>query len=142
MRIGEVMSVRLVSVGPDDPVSLAVARMNEENVGSVTVCDGPELVGIFTERDLVRLAGEGSRFAEVRISEVMTRRPVTVSPDDDIVSAARLMGERRIRHLPVVQDGFLLGVIGIRDVMGSLVERVWRDRDDAARETARELLRR
>jgi len=142
MRIGEVMSVRLVSVGPDDPVSLAVARMNEENVGSVTVCDGPELVGIFTERDLVRLAGEGSHFAEVRISEVMTRRPVTVSPDDDIVSAARLMGERRIRHLPVVQDGFLLGVIGIRDVMGSLVERVWRDRDDAARETARELLRR
>lgn len=136
------MSVRLVSVGPSDPVSLAVARMNEENVGSVTVCDGPELVGIFTERDLVRLAGEGSRFAEVRISEVMTRRPVTVSPDDDIVSAARLMGERRIRHLPVVQDGFLLGVIGIRDVMGSLVERVWRDRDGDARETARELLRR
>jgi CBS domain-containing protein len=142
MRIGEVMSVRLVSVGPDDPVSVAVARMNEENVGSVTVCDGPELVGIFTERDLVRLAGEGSGFAEVRISEVMTRRPVTVSPDDDIVSAARLMGERRIRHLPVVQDGLLLGVIGIRDVMGSLVERVWRDRDGDARETARELLRR
>jgi CBS domain-containing protein len=142
MRIGEVMSVRLVTVGPDDPVSLAVARMNEESVGSVTVCDGPELVGIFTERDLVRLAGEGSQFAQIRISEVMTRRPVTVSPDDDIVSAARLMGERRIRHLPVVQDGFLLGVIGIRDVMGSLVERVWRDRDDDARETARELLRR
>jgi CBS domain-containing protein len=142
MRIGEVMSVRLVSVSPDDPVSLAVARMNEENVGSVTVCDGPELVGIFTERDLVRLAGEGNHFAEVHMSEVMTRRPVTVSPDDDIVSAARLMGERRIRHLPVVQDGFLLGVIGIRDVMGSLVERVWRDRDGDARETARELLRR
>ncbi len=136
------MSVRLVSVGPDDPVSLAVARMNEENVGSVTVCDGPELVGIFTERDLVRLAGEGNHFASIRISEVMTRRPVTVSPDDDIVSAARLMGERRIRHLPVVQDGFLLGVIGIRDVMGSLVERVWRDRDGDAHETARELLRR
>jgi CBS domain-containing protein len=142
MRIGEVMSVRLVSVGPDEPVSVAVARMNEENVGSVTVCDGPELVGIFTERDLVRLAGEGTQFAQIRISEVMTRRPVTVSPDDDIVSAARLMGERRIRHLPVVQDGFLLGVIGIRDVMGSLVERVWRDRDGDARETARELLRR
>jgi CBS domain-containing protein len=142
MRIGEVMSVRLVSVGPDEPVAVAVARMNEENVGSVTVCDGPELIGIFTERDLVRLAGEGSQFAQVRISEVMTRRPVTVTPDDDIVSAARLMGDRRIRHLPVVQDGFLLGVIGIRDVMGSLVERVWRDRDGDARETARELLRR
>src|SRR3954454_14307751 len=106
MRIGEVMSVRLVSVGPEDPVSLAVARMNEEGVGSVTVCDGPELVGIFTERDLMRLAGEGAACARIRTSEVMTRRPVTVSPDDDIVSPARLMGGRRIRHLPVVQDGF------------------------------------
>ena len=136
------MSVRLVSVEPDETVSVAVARMNEENVGSVAVCDGPTLVGIFTERDLVRLAGEGNHFADVRISEVMTRRPVTVTPDDDILSAAQLMGERRIRHLPVVQDGLLLGVIGIRDVMGSLVEKVWRDRDGHARETARELLRR
>jgi CBS domain-containing protein len=90
----------------------------------------------------VRLAGEGNHFAELRMSEVMTRRPVTVSPDDDILSAAGLMGERRIRHLPVVQDGLLLGVIGIRDVMGSLVELVWRERDGHARDTARELLRR
>ena len=72
----------------------------------------------------------------------MTPRPVTVSADDDILSAARLMGERRVRHLPVVQDGQVLGVVGIRDVMGSLVERVWREHDGAARETARKLLRR
>jgi CBS domain-containing protein len=142
MRVGEVMSVRLVEVKPNEPVSTAIARMREANVGSVCVCDGPALVGIFTERDLVRIAGEGPYFADVRVEDVMTPRPFTVSPDDDIVAAAALMGEKRIRHLPVVQDGMLLGVIGIRDVMGSLVELVWRERDGHARDTARELLRR
>ena len=142
MRVGEVMSCKLVTVQPHEPVSLAIARMAEANVGSVAVCDGPSLVGIFTERDLVRIANQGPRFAEVRIDDVMTPRPFTVNADDDIVAAARLMGEKRIRHLPVVQDGMLLGVIGIRDVMGSLVELVWRERDGHARDTARELLRR
>jgi CBS domain-containing protein len=72
----------------------------------------------------------------------MTRALVTIAPDDDALAAARLMGERKIRHLPVVQDGMLLGVVGIRDVLRSLVELLWRDRDAEARETARELLRR
>jgi CBS domain-containing protein len=72
----------------------------------------------------------------------MTRALVTISPDDDALAAAKLMGERQIRHLPVVQDGMLLGMVGIRDVLRSLVELLWRDRDVEARETARELLRR
>src|SRR3954471_23970817 len=142
MRVGEIMSVRLAEVRPQEPVSTAIARMREANVGSVCVCDGPSLVGIFTERDLVRIASEGPRFADVHIEDVMTPQPVTVSADDDIVEAARLMGERRIRHLPVVQEGMLLGVVGIRDVWGSLLELVWRERDGRARDTARELLRR
>jgi CBS domain-containing protein len=143
MRVGEVMSVRLVSVGPDETVAVAIARMLEANVGGVVVCEpGGVLVGIFTERDVLRLAGEGPQFLEALVGDAMTRRPVTVSADDDIVSAARLMGERRVRHLPVVQDGQVLGVLGIRDVMGSLVERVWREHDGTARETARNLLRR
>src|SRR3954449_13462868 len=99
MRVGEIMTCRLVTVQPTEAVSVAIARMREANVGSVAVCDGPSLVGIFTERDLVRIASEGQRFAEVQIQDVMTPRPVTVSADDDIVEAARLMGERRIRHL-------------------------------------------
>jgi CBS domain-containing protein len=116
--------------------------MLEENMGSVAVCEGAELRGIFTERDVLRLAGEGPAFAEVKVGDVMTRALLTISPDDDAVAAAKLMGERRIRHLPVVQDGMLLGVVGIRDVLRSLVEQVWRDRDETARDTARELLRR
>ena len=142
MAVADVMSLRVVKVSPDDPVRLAIARMLEENVGSVAVSVGERLVGIFTERDVLRLAGEGPEFAEVKVGDVMTRRLVTISPDDDVLAAARLMSERRIRHLPVVQGENLLGILGIREVMRMLVERLWRTQDPEARERARELLSR
>jgi CBS domain-containing protein len=142
MAIADVMNLRLVSVRPEDEVRLAIARMNEENVGSVAVCRGTELVGIFTERDVLRLAGEGPGFLDVKIGDVMTTQVVTVAPDDDVVAAARLMSERRIRHLPVVEGGNVLGIAGIRDVMRTLVERLWRDHDPEVRETAKQLMSR
>ena len=140
--IADVMSLRVVSVKPDESVGLAIARMLEEGVGSVAVCEGSRLVGIFTERDVLRLAGENSELQELRVGDVMTRAVLTVSPDDDVLGAAMLMADRRVRHLPVVQDGHVLGIVGIRDVSRSLVELVWRSRDEGARNTARELLRR
>jgi CBS domain-containing protein len=140
--IGDVMRLRVVSVRPDETVQIAVARMLEENVGSIAVCEEGRLVGIFTERDVLRLAGEGSGFPDLRLDTVMTRNVATVSPDVDIVEAAQLMAERQIRHLPVLQDGNLLGIVGIRDVLSTLLERLWRSRDEDARETARELLKR
>ena len=72
----------------------------------------------------------------------MTRAPYVVSPDDDAVAAAGMMAERRIRHLPVVAGRPHIGILGIRDVLRSMLELVWREHDPAARETARELLRR
>ena len=134
------MTFRVVTAGPDDPVRLAIARMLEESVGSVAVCEGERLVGIFTERDVLRLAGEGSDFAEVRVGDVMTRNPVTLRPDDDVLEAARLMGDRKIRHVPVLEGENLLGMVGIREVMRTLVERLWRAQDPEAHERARELL--
>ncbi len=142
MPIVDVMNLRTVTVRPDESVQVAIARMLEDNVGAVAVCDGNVLVGIFTERDVLRLAGSGSRFDELRVREVMTRSPVTIAPDDDVLAAAELMGTRKIRHLPVVHDGQMIGMVGIRDVMASLVERAWRDHDPQARDTARALLRR
>jgi CBS domain-containing protein len=142
VAIADVMSMRVVKVSPDEPVRVAIARMLEENVGSVAVCEGQRLVGIFTERDVLRLAGEGPEFAEVNVGDVMTRNPVTISPDDDILAAAQLMSQRRIRHLPIVQGDNLLGIVGIREVMRTLVERLWRTQDPEARERARELLSR
>ncbi len=142
MAIADAMTVRVVTVSPDETVQVAIARMLEENVGAVAVCEGHQLVGIFTERDVLRLAGEGSQFGGLRLADVMTRRVLTLTPDVDIVDAARLMREKKIRHIPVVEDGNVLGIVGIRDVMGALVERVWAARDESAHETARELLSR
>jgi CBS domain-containing protein len=138
--IVDVMSTRLVQVEPGATVRQAAQRMTEEGVGSVAVCDGSRLAGIFTERDVLRLAAAGADLDATSVGDEMTRALVTVSADDDIVAAARLMGERRIRHLPVVQGENLLGVVGIRDVLGALAERLWRSRDEDARETVHELL--
>lgn len=134
------MSVRVVSVSPDDSVQLAIQRMMEEGIGAVTVCEGPKLRGIFSERDVLRLAAEGPDFTTVKVGDVMTKNVVTVAPDVDVLAAARLMGERRIRHLPVVEGENVLGIVGIRDVLTVLGEWAWREHDDAARETTRELL--
>jgi CBS domain-containing protein len=136
------MRTRVVTVGPSDSARLAVLRMLEEGVGSVAVCDAGRLVGIFTERDVLALAGEGTDLEAVRVGDVMTREPVTVAADVPVLDAARLMGERKIRHLPVVEGEHLLGMIGIRDVLGSLVERAWQTHDAAAHDTARSLFRR
>ena len=141
-RVGDVMNLRVVSVRPDETVKVAIARMLEEEVGSVAVCEHDTLVGIFTERDVLRLAGRGPDLAVLKVGDVMTRAVCTVAPDDDATAAAELMAARRVRHLPVVQDGHVLGILGIRDVVRSLLEMVWRSHDPAARDTARELLRR
>jgi len=136
------MSTRLVHVEPGATALEAIRRMAEAGVGSVAVCDGTRLVGIFTERDVLRLAGEAAALEAVPVSEAMTRDVITVSADADLVSAARLMGERRIRHLPVVEGENLLGMIGIRDVLAALAERLWRSHDEDVRETVHELLAR
>jgi CBS domain-containing protein len=141
MAIGDVMRTRVVAVDQDDSVRLGVLRMLEEAVGAVAVCDAGRLVGIFTERDLLALAGNGTDLDAVRIGDVMTRNPLTVDADAAVLDAARLMGERKIRHLPVVEGDHLLGMVGIRDVLGSLVERLWQTHDSAAHETARALFK-
>jgi CBS domain-containing protein len=140
VAIADVMSPRVVSVRPDETVQVAISRMLEENIGSVAVCEEQRLVGIFTERDVLRLAGEGAAFDQLPVRDVMTRTLVTVPPDVDLIDAARLMGEKKIRHLPVLQGEHLLGVVGIREVMRSLLEQIWRRQDPDVRETARELL--
>ncbi len=142
MPIADAMTVRVVSVRPEELVQVAIARMLEENVGAVVVCEAERLVGIFTERDVLRLAGEGTAFGELKIGDVMTTRVLTLTPDVDVTDAARLMRDRKIRHVPVVEGENVLGIVGIRDVMGTLVERVWAAHDETAHETARNLLSR
>jgi CBS domain-containing protein len=133
------MRTRVATVAPTDSARLAVLRMLEEEVGSVAVCEDGRLVGIFTERDVLALSGDGGDLDRVLVRDVMTRGPVTVSADVAVLDAARLMGERRIRHLPVVEGENLLGMAGIRDVLGSLVERLWHTHDEDAHDAVRAL---
>ena len=142
MQIGGVMRVRLVTATTDETAGAAIRKMLDTGVGSVVVCDGPALAGIFTERDVLRLAGEGADFDATPLSEVMTSSPATISADDGIFEAAELMKERRLRHLPVVEGGNLVGIVSIRDVLAFLAERVWHEHDEAMHETARALLER
>jgi CBS domain-containing protein len=140
MQIGGVMRTQLVTARPDQTAAEAIRTMLDAGVGSVVVCEGPEPVGIFTERDVLRLAGNGAAFGTTLLRDVMTPNPLTASAEDGILAAAQLMGERNLRHLPVVEGGNLVGIVSIRDVLGFLAERLWSERDEAAHDTARALL--
>ena len=140
MHIGGVMRVRLVTARPDQTAAEAIRAMLDAGVGSVVVCEGPEPVGIFTERDVLKLAGAGASFGTSLLRDVMTPNPLTVTPDVGILDAAQMMGDRNLRHLPVVEGGNLVGIVSIKDVLGFLAERLWVERDEAARDTARALL--
>jgi CBS domain-containing protein len=140
MQIGGVMRVRLVTARPDETAATAIRRMLDANVGSVVVCEESVPVGIFTERDVLKLAGDGADFESTPVRSAMTRNPLTISADDGILAAAELMGARKLRHLPVVEGGNLVGIVSMRDVLGFLAERLWVDHDEAAHDTARALL--
>jgi len=129
-----------VTASPEETAAAAIRRMLDANVGSIVVCEGTTPVGIFTERDVLRLAGETVDFEAVRLAGVMTRNLLTVSADAGILETAQLMGERRVRHLPVVEGDNLVGVVSMRDVLGFLAERLYSAQDEAAAETARALL--
>jgi CBS domain-containing protein len=141
MPVVDVMTTRLVSVSPDDSAAEAIRRMVEANVGSAVVLDGSRLAGIFTERDVLRLAGAGTEFAATRVGDVMTPAPVTIAPDDDILAASDVMSRHGVRHVPVAVGDHVLGIVGIRDVVRVLLERAYRSHDDDAHATARDLLR-
>lgn len=108
---------RVLSIDGGAVVRDAVAIMNEHLIGSLLVLDGPRLIGIFTERDvLVRVVGDGRDPATVRVGEVMTRQIMVVEPDTTVHQAMSLMTTRRCRHLPVLEDGRVVGLISIGDL--------------------------
>ena len=112
------MATRLHAVGPEDTVGEAVAVMAQHRVGSVLVMVGDRLVGIFTERDTVRALSQSHDAPRHEILSWMTHDPKTVGPDVDSEDALRTMLDNGFRHLPVVEDGKVVGVVSIRDLAG------------------------
>ena len=120
MRVSEIMTKAAVTDQSDDTLAEAARRMWRQQTGSLLVVDGEDLVGIVTERDILKAAAAGTRLEETRISEVMSKDLVTVGPGTSVREAAKVMADRWIRHLPVVDGGKLVGVISQRDLAGVL----------------------
>lgn len=113
----------VLSVIPDTTVYDALDLMVEKNVGALLVLENNSLMGIFTERDYARkviLKGKASK--ETLIREIMTEDPVIVTPENTIEDCMRLMTNKFIRHLPVVENGELKGIISIGDVVKFIIE--------------------
>src|SRR5262245_42585157 len=101
---------------PDAPVVEAAGLMSRRNIGAVIVCREGQIVGILTERDLLRAVGRGQRLADATVAELMTAAPVTVAADASWAAAADLMVERGVRHLPVAEHGRPVGMLSVRDL--------------------------
>ena len=111
------------SVRPDATVYVALETMAERNVGALVVVDGGRLVGILSERDYSRkviLLSRGSR--ETRVDEIMTPDPITVSTTTSIGECMQLMTDNRFRHLPIVENDEIIGVVSIGDVVRGVIE--------------------
>jgi signal-transduction protein with cAMP-binding, CBS, and nucleotidyltransferase domain len=110
------------SIGPNATVSDAIRLMDEKNVGALPVVDKKTLVGIVSERDYIRKAIVKERSAkETPVSDIMTKQVVTVSPSTSVTECMRIMTERRVRHLPVLEGTKLVGILSMRDVVNWLM---------------------
>ena len=112
------MTEATITESAADSLRAAAERMWRNQTGSLLVMDGDQLTGIITERDLLRAVARGVDLRAATVDEVMTVDVFTVPPDMSLREAAREMASRWIRHLPVVEDGRLLGVVSMRDVTG------------------------
>jgi CBS domain-containing protein len=113
--VADLMVKDVLTVGPSDTIGEAAEKMHDANVGAVVVVeDMVRIVGIVTERDLVRAVAQRVRGAEARVRQWMTPDPVTIDPDTTIEDAAQVMFDNNFRHLPVVKDGRPLGIVSLR----------------------------
>ncbi|HTG01225.1 MAG TPA: CBS domain-containing protein [Nitrospirota bacterium] len=125
MLVGEVLRKKgygYIAVDPDATAYEALEMMSRKNVGAMPVLDDGVVIGMFSERDYARkviLHGRASKNTVVR--ELMTSPPVTVSPTTSVKDCMALMSEHHVRHLPVLKDGILIGVVSMRDTVNAII---------------------
>jgi CBS domain-containing protein len=117
-QVRDVMATKLQTVGPEDTVGEAVAVMAQNRIGSVLIMEGDRLLGIFTERDTVRALSQSHDAARHEIVSWMTHDPTTVAPEVNSEDALRTMLDSGFRHLPVVENGKVVGMVSMRDLAG------------------------
>ena len=113
---------RMVSISPEDTVLDAIKVMASENIGAAIVMSGDKLVGILSERDYARKVVLMGRSSETtRVAEIMTANVVCVSPRTKSRDCMALMSEKGIRHLPVVDEGRVVGMVSVRDIVTDII---------------------
>ena len=127
MRTGDFLKraqQQLVTCGPDDSLETAAKLLDTFGIGAMPVCEPDQrMVGIVSERDLVRsFANQGFHFLNIRVRDAMTTRVVSCGPDESMQAAQYLMRKNHFRHLPVVADGRVLGMLSIRDTLAIRLE--------------------
>jgi CBS domain-containing protein len=124
MRVGDIMTADVKTVSPGDSFAEAARILSEGGISSVVVKEGESVAGIITERDFVHAAAEGVDFSKATVADRMTKDLATVDRKTDLADAAKLMAERHIRHLPVVDKGALAGIVSIRDLTSWAIQEV------------------
>ncbi len=111
------------TVPPETTILEGLKLMAEKGTGSLVIAEGEQVVGIFTERDYARKVGQDGRTpAEIKVAEVMTSNLITVTPNQTVRQCMVLMTNNHIRHLPVMENGRMIGIISIGDVVKDLIE--------------------
>lgn len=111
------------AISPEAPVLDAIRQMAERRVGALVVLKDEGLAGIVSERDYARkVILQGRSSAQTAVADIMSGDPLTISPETDVFDCMRLCTERRVRHLPVVEDGRVVGVISIGDLVKAVID--------------------
>jgi CBS domain-containing protein len=128
MTIGAILGNKggeIISVSSKTRVADVVALLSERRIGAVPVVDGGAVVGIFSERDVIySLAKLGAAALDGKVGDVMTSPALTVDPASPVIAALSLMTRRRIRHLPVVENGTAIGFVSIGDLVKYRIDRI------------------
>jgi len=131
--IRDLMTTRMVTTSPDDPVAEAAAAMVRQQTGSALIMQGRFLAGILTERDVLRAAASGSDLTASPVSAWMTKDPEQASPDTMVEDAVQLMLLHGFRHLPVVEGREVCGIVSLRDLAAARISRPAPARPDESR---------
>ncbi|MGI8677866.1 MAG: CBS domain-containing protein [Jatrophihabitans sp.] len=119
----------VVTIAPSDTVTTLVAALAEHNVGALPVADDGRVMGIVSERDVVRhVAKHGAAVLDRPVAEIMTTSVVSCTSGDAVDDIAETMTSRRIRHMPVIDDDELIGIVSIGDVVSSRIRQLEQDR--------------
>lgn len=117
MKVRDIMTKDIASLRSDDTIEHAAQLMKQYNCGSLPVCTQDKLIGIITDRDIaVRSVASGEDVTHRRVGDVMTNDVVFANPETDVNDAARIMSDRQIRRLPVVENNSLIGIVALGDI--------------------------